>query len=348
MTRPPLLGAKAADPAPDGDPNQSPTLTAAATQMGVIMGTAAYMSPEQARGKPVDRRADIWAFGVVLLEMLTGRHVFEGEDVSMTLSGVLQREPDWSHLPTAVSPSLSVFLHRCLDKDPKQRVGDIRDVRLAMEGAFEAGPHGPAVATESRPRIWARPALVALGAACVAAAIAGTTVWMMVEPSAQLLVARSRFLLPADQQFTSAFSQLVDVSPDGSQLVYAANQQLFLRTISDLEARPIAGTEGGLGFLASVTTPVFSPDGQFIAYYHGAFRKIGTGGGAEVTLSEGDPPWGMSWSADWIVFGQAANGVMRVSTNGGTPEQLVTVGSDELAAHPQMLPDNQVVLFTLT
>ena len=339
--------AKALDATPEGDPSQSPTLTAAATQIGVIMGTAAYMSPEQARGKPVDKRADIWAFGVVLLEMLTGRKVFEGEDVSMTLSGVLQREPDWSHLPSTVSPSLLVFLHRCLDKDPKQRVGDIRDVRLALEGAFEAGPHGPAVATESRSRLWGRPALFALGAASVAAAIAGTTVWMMVEPSAPLLVARSRFLLPADQQFTSAFSQVVDVSPDGAQLVYSANQQLFLRTISELEARPIAGTEGGLGFLAGTSTPLFSPDGQFIVYYDGAFRKIGTDGGTAVTLSQGDPPWGMSWSEDWIVFGQAANGVMRVSANGGTPEQLVTVGSDELAAHPQMLPGTEVVLFTL-
>ena len=136
-------------------------------------------------------------------------------------------------------------------------------------------------------------------------------------------------------------------SPDGAQLVYAANQQLFLRTISELEARPIAGTEGGLGFLVGTTTPVFSPDGQFIAYYDGAFKKIGTGGGTAVTLSQGDPPWGMSWSEDWIVFGQAANGVMRVSANGGTLEQLVTVGSDEVAAHPQMLPGNEVVLFTL-
>ena len=111
--------AKALDTSPEGDPSQSPTLTAAATQMGVILGTAAYMSPEQARGKTVDKRADIWAFGVVLLEMLTGRKVFEGEDVSMTLSSVLQREPDWSHVPSAVSPSLSVFLHRCLEKDPQ-------------------------------------------------------------------------------------------------------------------------------------------------------------------------------------------------------------------------------------
>ena len=128
--------AKALDPNPDADPSQSPTLTAAATQMGVIMGRPRYMSPEQARGKTVDRRADIWAFGVVLLEMLTGQKVFEAEDVSMTLSSVLQREPDWSGLPSAVSPSLSVFLRRCLEKDPEQRLRDVGDVRLAMEGAF--------------------------------------------------------------------------------------------------------------------------------------------------------------------------------------------------------------------
>ena len=157
--------AKALDTTPEGDPSQSPTLTAAATQMGVIMGTAAYMSPEQARGKPIDKRADIWAFGVVLLEMLTGRKVFEGEDVSMTLSSVLQREPDWSHLPSAVSPSLSVFLHRCLEKDPKHRVHDVADVRLAMEGAFETtASASPTIAAQ--PARW-RPALPLAVAASV-------------------------------------------------------------------------------------------------------------------------------------------------------------------------------------
>ena len=122
--------AKALDASPTGDPSESPTLTAAATQMGVIMGTVAYMSPEQARGKPVDKRADIWAFGVVVVEMLTGRKVFEGDDVSITLSCVLQKEPDWSLLPSAVPPVFRVYLRRCLEKDVKERVHDVRVAAL--------------------------------------------------------------------------------------------------------------------------------------------------------------------------------------------------------------------------
>ena len=173
--------AKALDTTPQGDPSQSPTLTAAATQMGVIMGTAAYMSPEQARGRTVDKRADIWSFGVVLLEMLTGRTVFEGEDVSMTLSSVLQREPDWSHLPSSVSPSLSVFLQCCLEKDPKQRVGAIRDVRLAMEGAFEttASASPPSGA---QPAGWRQALPLALGISVVAVVITGLAVWTLMQP----------------------------------------------------------------------------------------------------------------------------------------------------------------------
>ena len=146
--------AKALDTTPQGDPSQSPTLTAAATQMGVILGTAAYMSPEQASGQTADVRSDIWSFGVVLYEILTGRKVFGGEDVSMTLSSVLQREPDWSHIPAAVSPSLSIFLRRCLEKDPQQRVHHMADVRLAMEGAFETRVQQASTATVAQRRTW--------------------------------------------------------------------------------------------------------------------------------------------------------------------------------------------------
>ena len=135
--------AKALDTSPQGDPSQSPTLTAAATQMGVIMGTAAYMSPEQARGKPVDMRADVWAFGAVLFEMLTGRRAFEGEDMSLTLSAVLQREPEWDTLPSSVPLGLNTYLRRSLHKDPKQRIQAVGDVRLAIEGAFETATPTP-------------------------------------------------------------------------------------------------------------------------------------------------------------------------------------------------------------
>ena len=129
--------AKALDPAPKGDPSQSPTLTAAVTQMGVIMGTAAYMSPEQAKGKVVDKRADIWAYGAVLFEMLTGKRAFDGDDVSDTLAAVLRAEVDWSRVPRALSPGLRAFLARCLQRDPRQRIPEIAAMRLALDGAFE-------------------------------------------------------------------------------------------------------------------------------------------------------------------------------------------------------------------
>ncbi len=165
--------AKALDTTPQGDPSLSPTLTAGATQMGVILGTAAYMSPEQARGKPVDKRADIWAFGAVLYEMLTGQRAFAGGDVSEVLASVLAREPDWALLPRDVSPVLGTYLRRCLHKDPKQRVHDIADVRLALEGAFETAVKAPVSAGDPfwRRRVsvaWLVPivAVVKLPSAC--------------------------------------------------------------------------------------------------------------------------------------------------------------------------------------
>ena len=139
--------AKALDTTPESDPSQSPTLTAAATQMGVIMGTATYMSPEQARGKPVDKRSDVWAFGVVLCEMLTGRRPFDGRDVSETLGAVLRLEPDWAVLPGDTPPRVNTLLRRCIEKEPKQRIHDMADVRLATEGAFETTITAPAEPT---------------------------------------------------------------------------------------------------------------------------------------------------------------------------------------------------------
>ena len=147
--------AKALDTTPEGDPSQSPTLTAAATQMGVIMGTAAYMSPEQARGKPVDKRADIWALGCVLYEMLTGQRPFEGEDVSLTLASVMKSDLNVTTLPHDVPAPVRTVLRRCLEKDPSHRVRDIGDVRLAMEGVFETTVSVPlADATISRSGGW--------------------------------------------------------------------------------------------------------------------------------------------------------------------------------------------------
>ena len=285
--------AKALDPDPDVDPSLSPTLTAAATQMGVIMGTAAYMSPEQARGKPVDKRADIWAFGVVLLEMLTARKVFEGEDVSMTLSGVLQREPDWSHLPSAVSPSLLVFLHRCLDKDPKQRVGDIRDVRLAMEGAFET----PASPSESLPPTGSR-RLAPLVTFVAGALLAGGAFWALTgsQPTAPGRVIRY-VVGPPDGHSIGPTSEEA-LSPDGHRLVYSATdagglQRLFLLERDEVEAVPLAGTTGAIA-------PFFSPDGEWVGFGAGnALKTLSLAGGTAKTLATGDSiVLGAAWGPD--------------------------------------------------
>ena len=137
--------AKALDPTPEGDPSQSPTLTAAATRMGVIMGTAAYMAPEQAKGKVADKRADVWAFGVVLFEMLTGRRTFDGDDASEVMAKVITSQPAWDALPTELPPALVTYLRRCLEKDPRERLRDIGDVRLAMAGAFDEPVASPLV-----------------------------------------------------------------------------------------------------------------------------------------------------------------------------------------------------------
>ena len=173
--------AKALDEESEGDASESPTMTAAATRAGVIMGTAAYMSPEQARGKRVDKRADIWAFGIVLYEMLTGGRAFEAEDVSLTLAEVMKSEPQWEALPSDVSPTLRTYLVRCLQKDPKERVRDIGDVRLALEGVFEIGSTASApTPSQSRMFLWI--------AAVVVALVAGFAVRSLMRPSAPTVV----------------------------------------------------------------------------------------------------------------------------------------------------------------
>ena len=343
--------AKALDPSPTGDPSQSPTLTAMATQMGVIMGTAAYMSPEQARGKTVDKRADIWAFGVVLLEMLTARKVFEGEDVSMTLSSVLQREPDWSHLPSAVSPSLSVFLQRCLEKDPKQRVHDVADVRLAMEGAFDATEPRMEAATFPGLNLWQRPAPLLLAATLlVLVAVAGG--WFARSP-APSPTTRFEVVTPPSPPLGSTVVHVdAAISPDGQQVVYTAvvegSRHLYSRRFDQLEAVPIAGTENGVN-------PIVSPTGQWVAFYDQAeLKKVPISGGTPIFLCvvEGNLG-GATWeSEESLIFStrQEGTGLFRVSAFGGEVEVVTTPNTEtgEIDHRlPHALPRGQGVLFTV-
>ena len=317
---------------PEADSSMSPTLTRDATRVGVILGTAAYMSPEQAKGKRVDKRADVWAFGVVLYEMLTGTRPFVGEDVSDMLAAVLRGEPAWEALPSDLAPTLRTYLCRCLEKDSKQRVRDIGDVRLAMDGAFESvGPQD----IVSQANAWRRSRATAVALAL--SLITGVAVWSVVRPAeTPRPVARFSLPLPPDVSLTGRGRQVLALSSDGSRLVYSANEQLFLRAMDQTEATPVRGTQGA-------RNPFFSPDGEWVGFYSssdGQLKKVAIRGGAPVSLCDAQIAWGAQWGADdSIVFAQRGAGILRVSANGGTPEVLIKLDSTGEVGHgPQILP----------
>ena len=329
---------------PDTNLSQSPTLTAAATQAGVILGTAAYMSPEQAKGKQTDTRSDTWGFGALVYEMLTRRRAFEGEDLSDTLAAVLRAEIDWSKLPSDTPASVRRLLERCLNRDLRRRLRDIREARIAIED-YLTDPGGALVhpAADVGPTPPRR--LLPWVAALILAVITGVAVWNLKPTEPQPVAARFYHELPDGQAFTRLREPLVAVSPDGSQIVYVANQQLYLRNLEEMAARPIQGTD------ENPNSPLFSPDGEWIGYFSrpdSQLKKIATIGGAAVTLCDIDAPFGASWgSDDSIVYGQP-EGIMRVSANGGFAELVVPTERPEWVHGPQMLPGGEWVLFTLT
>ncbi len=241
--------AKATESAPASSSTQSPTLSLAMTQVGTILGTAAYMSPEQARGKPVDKRADIWAYGVVLYEMLTGRQLFGGgETVSDTLAAVLKSDPDWSALPAATPPRVRRLIERCLRKNPKQRLRDIGDARLTLD---EAEPE-PVAAAPSPRRAWLPWAVVGV----MMVASAAVAVWGWLRPAPERPVVRV-----ATSMAVRNLPGALAISPDGSRIAFVSGTGtglIYVRAMDQLEAKPIAGTEGA-SFLS------FSPDGSQIS-----------------------------------------------------------------------------------
>ena len=326
----------------------SPTITTPAmTQMGMILGTAAYMSPEQARGKSVDRRADIWAFGVVLYEMLTGRRAFEDEDVSLTLSKVLQRDPDFDALAPSVPARVSQVLRLCLRKDVKQRAGDIRDVRLALEGAFETVAPQAAASPDTSAR--GRVARASVAALVAGAAIAATATWFAMRTGDPVppRVSRLPFTPSAAAALTiSAGDRDLAMAPDGSRVAYMGNRgtQIFVRALDALE--PVAV------FTGSPRAPFVSPDGQWIGFAEAdALRKVAVTGGPAVTIATLDGfPRGATWGPDeTIVFATTfrATGLQRVSAAGGSIEVLTRPDraqgeSDHL--WPELLPGGRAVL----
>jgi len=362
------LGGGADDPASGvSDAMNSPTLTARATQLGVILGTAAYMSPEQAKGKPVDRRADIWAFGVVLYELLTGRRGYHAEDISDTLAAVLTRDVDWSQLPSDTPPRLQQLLRDCLVRDPKQRLRDIGEARRAIEqvisGARDASLSGLSASgsiagsqdTVSVKRAgsidpasttsWQR--LLPWAVAAIAIAVAAFQALQLTKAPAAADAAVTRSRAPLRE-----LSGFVALSRDGSKLAYTVTGgqrgfTLALRQMDQFDGKLIPGTEGGI-------FPIFSPDGQSIAYMasltEGRIRRISISGGSSVAVSEGALVDGGDWGDDDTIVFSGKRGLLRVPANGGTPQELTRLNEEAgETAHqrPQFLPGGGQVLFTV-
>jgi eukaryotic-like serine/threonine-protein kinase len=325
----------------------SPTLSSAATQQGVILGTAAYMSPEQARGKSVDKRADIWAFGCLLYEMLTGCIAFRGEDVSEILASVIKGDMKLDLLPASIHPRVREVITRCLQKDLKRRYHDIADSRYEIEQAL-ADPSGVLIqqVTTVEPRRKLGMVLPWIAAAIVLGSIiTGVAVWNLRKPESRQVV-RFDYNLPEGQQFSSLFNPALAVSPDGKQFAYCTTNGLFLRSMGELDARRISvGNE-------NTSTPFFSPDGQWIGYLsltERKLKKVAINGGVpsplcDVATDAAFHVAGASWGADdTIVYSQFGKGIMRISADGGTPETLIP---NEQLYHPRLLPDQKSVIFT--
>ena len=338
---------------PDSSLSQSPTLTAAATQAGVILGTAAYMSPEQAKGKAVDKRADIFAFGAVLYECLTGKRAFEGEDISDTLASILAREPSWEALPSRTPESIRRLLRRCLQKDLKQRFRDIGDGRIEIEEVLAAPTtEGPVVNTVVPARLSWRQAIPLVGALVAGAIIASIAVWNLkpLPPPTPRLITRLTLTLPPNTQLTLLDHPAVALSPEGNHLVHVADtggsQQLYLRNMDSLETRPIPGT-------VDARAPFFSPNGQWVGFFaEGKLKKVSISDGRALNLCEVSSPGSASWGANDIIVFATGNleGLWQVSAAGGTPQVLTTPDSTKGETghkNPWFLPGSKALLFSV-
>ena len=337
--------AKAIDAAPafatGSSHSLSPTITTPAmTQAGFILGTAAYMSPEQAKGKAVDKRADVWAFGVVLFEMLTGHRPFAGEEVSDVLASVLAREPQMAAIPDTVPAIVRQVLKACLQKDPKKRIHDMADVRLALSGAFETARDAGVPIESPRRSTWTVPAAAA--AVVLVGALAAAAAWMLKPVETRSVMRFSHRL--GGEAFSRTGRPVVAISRDGRRLAYVADGRLYLRSFDEPEAMPIPGSD------EDPSSPFFSPDGEWVGFWssQGALKKIRLAGGTPVELTKAGNPLGVSWGLDDRIVYAFTDGIWRVSANGGVAEHVVKTAAGERIHSPQMLPDGNTVLFAAT
>ena len=331
----------------------SPTMASPAlSRAGVILGTAAYMSPEQARGRAVDKRTDVWAFGAVLYEMLSGVRAFDGEDVTELMAAVVKSTPNWAALPPDVPPQVVTLIQRCLDKDRKTRIGDLAVARFLLSGDAVLAASATAVpaASNTQPR-WRQP-LRWIAAGIVAGTLAG---WLLPRRSTdRLAVTRLQMDVRPAERISGGFGGerpsrvAMTVSPDGRRIVFVgirgAVSQLYERRLDSADATPIAGTEEGTG-------PFFSPDGAWIGFIaDNKIKKVAAAGGPAATICDLPPGarWGASWGQDGTVFFAARTGIFKVPSSGGTPTRLTTVDTIKGDRHllPQLLPGGKTLIFT--
>ena len=324
-----LAKAMSVDATP-GDPASSPTLTMRGTVAGMIMGTAAYMAPEQARGASLDKRADIWAFGVVVCELLTGRRLFEGSSISDTLAAVLKETPAFENVPA----NLRRLLRLCLEKDPRRRLRDIGDARALMDAEAP-------VVMERRPSGWLWPALAAMGLTAFAAL--AFFHFRESQPEAPPV----RFEIPLPEKTT--FNGHVAVSPDGKHIAFAASAAngrslVWIRDLDKVESRPLAGTENGGHFF-------WSPDSRSLAFWADEkIKRVDVAGGPVQVICESVIALNGTWNSEgWIVIGTTERGLFRVPAAGGTPVEIAhpDTRTETNYSHPVFLPDGRHILYII-
>jgi Tol biopolymer transport system component len=322
--------------------SMSPTMTSPVmvTGVSVLLGTAGYMAPEQARGKAVDKRADIWAFGVVLYEMLSGRRAFDGESVTDVIAAIIHKDVDWSALPAATPVAVRTVLRQCLQKDPKQRLRDMGDVRLLLDGALASPEPAVSASASSTRRGWLSVAVPAL----VAAAIAGVAVWLLARPEPPV-----REALRFEIGGRAARGLGVGISPDGKTVgffdVSSSTPALWVHSLETGEAREVPG----LTFGGRAGPPITSPDGRTLAIWiDGKIKRVDMAGGAAETLADAPNYAGGTWSSSNVILFADGRSIKRVPVGGGT---TVTVTALDEArqetghALPSFLPDGQYFLY---
>ena len=347
---------------PGIDLTHANTASVAATQAGLIVGTAGYMSPEQARGKPVDKRTDIWAFGCVLYEMLSGRMAFEGHTLSDTIVAILDREPDWSNLPADTPRTARRLLARCLEKDPKQRLRDIGDARVELDRLISDPEEDiDADVAAQQTRAWRRRTHVAVAAAVVLGVTSAGLLWFALTRDAAApgegRVSRFTVDLPEDSVIVPTFNSNVALSPDGTYLAYTPLPgPVVIRRLDNVEGQPLEASATP-GFRSG---PVFSPDGESLAYVDGnapyswkrPFQKVALAGGPALKLAEYDMFHRGDWSDDgWLYWtARYPGGIVRIRDSGGETEAVTTLdvaGGERSHRFANLLPGGDALIYTV-